>query len=68
VPGVAEAYSSGAWTVKDGASEAFVEAWNEFARWLSTSILGDVLCAAEQQQMSDCVSRLLTSIDQGEGT
>jgi heme-degrading monooxygenase HmoA len=29
-------YSSGAWTVKDGEGEQFVEAWTEFARWLST--------------------------------
>jgi MarR family transcriptional regulator, organic hydroperoxide resistance regulator len=32
------------------------------------SILGGVLRPAEQQQMSDYVSRLLTSIDQREGT
>jgi DNA-binding MarR family transcriptional regulator len=32
------------------------------------SILDGVLRPEEQQQMSDCVSRLLTSIDQGEGT
>jgi DNA-binding MarR family transcriptional regulator len=32
------------------------------------SILGGVLSPAEQQQMSDYVSRLLTSIDRGEGT
>jgi DNA-binding MarR family transcriptional regulator len=32
------------------------------------SILGAVLTPTEQQQMSDYVSRLLTSIDQGEGT
>jgi len=32
------------------------------------SILGGVLSPEEQQQMSDYVSRLLTSIDQGEGT
>lgn len=32
------------------------------------SILGGVLTPEEQQQMSDYVSRLLTSIDQGEGT
>jgi hypothetical protein len=31
-------------------------------------ILGGVLSPEEQQQMSDYVSRLLTSIDQGEGT
>jgi heme-degrading monooxygenase HmoA len=29
-------YSSGAWTVKEGEGEAFVEAWTEFARWLNT--------------------------------
>jgi heme-degrading monooxygenase HmoA len=29
-------YSSGAWTAKEGEGEAFVEAWTEFARWLST--------------------------------
>ena len=33
-----------------------------------TGILGGVLSPEEQQQMSDYVSRLLTSIDQGEGT
>ena len=33
---MSEAYSSGEWTVKDGEGEAFVEAWTEFARWLST--------------------------------
>jgi DNA-binding MarR family transcriptional regulator len=32
------------------------------------SILGGVLRADEQQQMGDYVSRLLSSIDQGEGT
>jgi DNA-binding MarR family transcriptional regulator len=32
------------------------------------SILGGVLSSEEQRQMSDYVSRLLTSIDQGEGT
>jgi DNA-binding MarR family transcriptional regulator len=32
------------------------------------SILGGVLRPEEQQQMSDYVSRLLASIDQGEGT
>jgi DNA-binding MarR family transcriptional regulator len=32
------------------------------------SILGGVLSPEEQRQMSDYVSRLLTSIDQGEGT
>lgn len=29
-------YSSGAWTVKEGEGEQFVEAWTEFARWLGT--------------------------------
>jgi DNA-binding MarR family transcriptional regulator len=32
------------------------------------SILGGVLRPKEQQQMSDYVSRLLNSIDEGEGT
>jgi DNA-binding MarR family transcriptional regulator len=32
------------------------------------SILGGVLSPEEQRQMSDYVSRLLTSIDQAEGT
>jgi DNA-binding MarR family transcriptional regulator len=32
------------------------------------SIVGGVLSPAEQRQMSDYVSRLLTAIDQGEGT
>jgi DNA-binding MarR family transcriptional regulator len=32
------------------------------------SILGGVLCAGELQQMSDYVSRLLTSIDKGQRT
>jgi heme-degrading monooxygenase HmoA len=31
-----ETYSSGAWTAKEGEDEAFVEAWTEFARWLTT--------------------------------
>ena len=31
-----EAFSSGTWTAKEGEDEAFVEAWTEFARWLST--------------------------------
>lgn len=31
-----EVYSSGAWTANEGEDEAFVEAWTEFARWLST--------------------------------
>jgi len=34
----------------------------------AVSILGGVLRPEEQQQMSAYVSRLLTSIDQGEGT
>jgi heme-degrading monooxygenase HmoA len=35
---MSEVYSSGAWTAKEGEGEgeAFVEAWTEFARWLST--------------------------------
>ena len=33
---MSEVYSSGAWTAKDGEGESFVEAWTEFARWLST--------------------------------
>jgi heme-degrading monooxygenase HmoA len=33
---MSEAYSSGTWTAKEGEGEAFVEAWTEFARWLST--------------------------------
>jgi heme-degrading monooxygenase HmoA len=33
---MSETYSSGAWVAKDGQNEAFVEAWTEFARWLST--------------------------------
>ena len=33
---MSEAYSSGAWTGKEGEGEAFVEGWTEFARWLST--------------------------------
>jgi heme-degrading monooxygenase HmoA len=28
--------SSGTWTAKEGEGEAFVEAWTEFARWLTT--------------------------------
>jgi heme-degrading monooxygenase HmoA len=31
-----ETYSSGTWTAKEGEAEAFVEAWTEFARWLTT--------------------------------
>jgi heme-degrading monooxygenase HmoA len=30
------AYSSGAWTAKEGEGEAFVSAWTEFAEWLGT--------------------------------
>jgi heme-degrading monooxygenase HmoA len=33
---MAETYSSGAWTVREGEGEAFVEAWTEFAGWLRT--------------------------------
>jgi heme-degrading monooxygenase HmoA len=33
---MAVAYSSGAWTAKVGEGDAFVEAWTEFAGWLST--------------------------------
>jgi heme-degrading monooxygenase HmoA len=33
---MAEAYSSGTWTAKDGEGEEFVKAWTEFATWLST--------------------------------
>ena len=33
---MSEAYSSGAWTVKEGEGEEFVAAWTEFARWLRT--------------------------------
>jgi heme-degrading monooxygenase HmoA len=33
---MSETYSSGAWMAKEGEEEAFVEAWTEFARWLST--------------------------------
>ena len=33
---MSETYSSGAWIAKDGQNEAFVEAWTEFARWVST--------------------------------
>ena len=28
-----ETYSSGAWTVKSGEEDAFVEAWKEFVTW-----------------------------------
>jgi heme-degrading monooxygenase HmoA len=30
-----ETYTSGAWTVRAGEEEAFVEAWTEFVRWAS---------------------------------
>jgi heme-degrading monooxygenase HmoA len=33
---MSEVYSSGAWTANEGEGEAFVEAWTEFAGWLST--------------------------------
>ncbi len=33
---MSEAYSSGAWTAKEGEGEEFVAAWTEFARWLGT--------------------------------
>ena len=33
---MSETYSSGAWTVKEGEEETFVEAWTEFAGWLKT--------------------------------
>jgi heme-degrading monooxygenase HmoA len=33
---MSEAYSSGTWKAKDGEEDQFVEAWTEFARWLST--------------------------------
>ncbi len=33
---MSEVYSSGAWTVREGEGEAFVEAWSAFAGWLST--------------------------------
>jgi heme-degrading monooxygenase HmoA len=33
---MSEAYSSGNWKAKDGEEDQFVEAWTEFARWLST--------------------------------
>jgi len=33
---MSEVYSSGAWTAKKGEAEEFVEAWTEFAGWLST--------------------------------
>jgi heme-degrading monooxygenase HmoA len=32
---MSDVYSSGAWTVKEGEGEAFVEAWADFAGWLS---------------------------------
>jgi heme-degrading monooxygenase HmoA len=33
---MSEVYSSGVWTAKEGEAKEFVEAWTEFARWLST--------------------------------
>ena len=33
---MAEFYSHGTWTAKDGEGEQFVSAWTEFAQWLST--------------------------------
>ena len=33
-----EAYSSGTWIATEGEGEAFVAAWTEFARWLSTKV------------------------------
>jgi heme-degrading monooxygenase HmoA len=33
---MSETYSSGVWTAKEGEEDAFVEAWTEFARWLTT--------------------------------
>jgi heme-degrading monooxygenase HmoA len=33
---MSEIYSSGAWIAKEGEEEEFVEAWTEFARWLTT--------------------------------
>jgi heme-degrading monooxygenase HmoA len=32
---MSELYTTGAWTPKAGAEEAFVEAWGEFAGWAS---------------------------------
>jgi heme-degrading monooxygenase HmoA len=32
---MSEVFSSGAWTAKEGEEDDFVEAWTEFARWLS---------------------------------
>ena len=31
-----EVYSSGIWKVKDGEDDAFISAWTDFAKWLST--------------------------------
>jgi|SRR5512132_1207876 heme-degrading monooxygenase HmoA len=31
-----EVYSSGSWKAKEGEEKEFVQAWTEFARWLST--------------------------------
>ncbi|HEY3192141.1 MAG TPA: antibiotic biosynthesis monooxygenase family protein [Solirubrobacterales bacterium] len=33
---MSEVYSSGSWKAKEGEEKEFVEAWTEFARWLST--------------------------------
>jgi heme-degrading monooxygenase HmoA len=33
---MSEIYSSGAWIAKEGEEEEFVEAWTEFAGWLTT--------------------------------
>jgi heme-degrading monooxygenase HmoA len=32
---MSEVYSSGTWKAKDGEEEQFVEAWTNFAQWLS---------------------------------
>jgi heme-degrading monooxygenase HmoA len=32
---MSEVYSSGTWKAKDGEESEFVEAWEEFARWLA---------------------------------
>jgi heme-degrading monooxygenase HmoA len=33
---MSEVYSSGIWKVKDGEDQDFVDAWTDFAKWLST--------------------------------
>jgi heme-degrading monooxygenase HmoA len=33
---MSEVYSSGIWKVKDGEDQEFVDAWTDFAKWLST--------------------------------